>query len=42
MIVGHGAIYLRPGRWWIMAIGGLITLAGVFGWGNEPLAEDEH
>ncbi len=40
MIVGYGAIYLRPGRWWIMAIGGVITLAGIFGWGNEPLAEE--
>jgi hypothetical protein len=23
-----------------MAIGGVITLSGVFGWGNEPLAEE--
>ena len=27
--------------WWIGAVGGVITLAGVFGWGNEPLAEEE-
>jgi cytochrome c oxidase subunit 1 len=35
MIVGYGAIY----HWWIGAIGGVILLAGVFGWGNEPLSE---
>ncbi|MGH9008805.1 MAG: cbb3-type cytochrome c oxidase subunit I, partial [Acidimicrobiia bacterium] len=40
MLVGYGGIYLRAGRWWIMAIGGLIALAGIFGWGNEPLAEE--
>jgi cytochrome c oxidase subunit 1 len=39
MIVGFGAIY----HWAIGAVGGVITLAGVFGWGNEPLAEEgEH
>jgi len=35
MLVGYGAIY----HWWIGAIGGVITLAGIFGWGNEPLSE---
>ena len=40
MIVGYGAIYLKAGRWWLMAIGGLVLLAGIFGWGNEPLAEE--
>ena len=39
MLVGYGAIY----HWWIGAVGGVITLAGIFGWGNEPLAEEgEH
>ena len=36
MIVGYGAIY----HWWLGAVGGVILLAGVFGWGNEPLAEE--
>ena len=36
MIVGFGAIY----HWWIGAVGGVITLAGIFGWGNEPLSEE--
>jgi cytochrome c oxidase subunit 1 len=36
MLVGYGAIY----HWWIGAVGGVITLAGIFGWGNEPLAEE--
>src|SRR2546423_3994667 len=36
MIVGYGAIY----HWWIGAIGGVVVLAGVFGWGNETLAEE--
>ncbi|HET9769508.1 MAG TPA: cytochrome ubiquinol oxidase subunit I, partial [Acidimicrobiia bacterium] len=36
MIVGFGAIY----HWAIGAVGGVIVLAGVFGWGNEPLAEE--
>jgi cytochrome c oxidase subunit 1 len=36
MIVGYGAIY----HWWIGAVGGVITLAGIFGWGNEPLSEE--
>jgi cytochrome c oxidase subunit 1 len=40
MLVGYGGIYLRAGRWWIAAIGGVIMLAGIFGWGNEPLAEE--
>jgi hypothetical protein len=40
MIVGYGAIYLKSGHWWLMAIGGVVVLAGVFGWGNEPLAEE--
>jgi cytochrome c oxidase subunit I len=40
MIVGYGAIYLRSGLWWLMAIGGVVVLAGVFGWGNEPLSEE--
>jgi cytochrome c oxidase subunit 1 len=35
LIVGYGAIY----HWWIGAVGGVITLAGIFGWGNEPLSE---
>jgi cytochrome c oxidase subunit I len=35
LIVGYGAIY----HWWLGAIGGVILLAGVFGWGNEPLSE---
>src|SRR5438132_8761388 len=35
MIVGYGAL----SHWWIGAIGGVITLAGIFGWGNEPLSE---
>jgi cytochrome c oxidase subunit 1 len=37
MLVGFGAIY----HWAIGAVGGLIVLAGVFGWGHEPLAEEE-
>jgi cytochrome c oxidase subunit 1 len=37
MLVGYGAIY----HWAIGAVGGLIVLAGVFGWGNEPLTEEE-
>jgi len=36
MLVGYGAIY----HWMIGAVGGVITLAGVFGWGNEPLSEE--
>jgi cytochrome c oxidase subunit 1 len=36
MLVGFGAIY----HWAIGGIGGVIVLAGVFGWGNEPLAEE--
>jgi cytochrome c oxidase subunit 1 len=36
LLVGYGAIY----HWWIGAIGGVITLAGIFGWGNEPLSEE--
>ena len=40
MVVGYGAIYLKSGHWWIMAIGGVIALAGIFGWGNEPLSEE--
>jgi hypothetical protein len=39
-MVGYGAIYLKSGRWWLMALGGLVVLAGVFGWGNEPLSEE--
>jgi cytochrome c oxidase subunit 1 len=35
MIVGYGAIT----HWWVGAIGGVIVLAGIFGWGNEPLSE---
>ena len=35
MLVGYGAIY----HWQIGALGGVITLAGIFGWGNEPLSE---
>jgi cytochrome c oxidase subunit 1 len=35
MIVGYGAI----SHWWIGAVGGVILLAGIFGWGNEPLSE---
>jgi cytochrome c oxidase subunit 1 len=38
MIAGYGAIY----HWWIGAIGGLLVLAGIFGWGAEPLAEEGH
>ena len=34
-IAGYGAIY----HWWLGAIGGVILLAGIFGWGNEPLSE---
>jgi hypothetical protein len=33
--VGFGAIY----GWWWGAIGVLFLLAGVFGWGSEPLSE---
>ena len=37
--MGYGAIY----DWWIGAVGGVILLAGVFGWGHEPLTEEgEH
>jgi cytochrome c oxidase subunit 1 len=36
MIIGYGAIY----HWQIGAIGAILLLAGVFGWGNEPLAEE--
>ncbi|HYH50419.1 MAG TPA: cytochrome c oxidase subunit I [Acidimicrobiia bacterium] len=36
MLVGYGAIY----HWMIGAVGGVIVLAGVFGWGNEPLSEE--
>jgi cytochrome c oxidase subunit 1 len=39
LIVGYGGVYLRSGHWWLVAIGGVVTLAGVFGWGNEPLSE---
>ena len=39
LLIGYGAIY-HKGHWWIGAIGGLIALAGIFGWGNEPLAEE--
>jgi cytochrome c oxidase subunit I len=39
MIVGYGGVYMRAGHWWLAAIGGVIVLAGVFGWGNEPLSE---
>jgi cytochrome c oxidase subunit 1 len=35
LLVGYGAVY----HWWIGAVGGVITLAGIFGWGNEPLSE---
>jgi cytochrome c oxidase subunit 1 len=35
MVVAYGAVY----HWWLGAIGGVILLAGIFGWGNEPLSE---
>jgi cytochrome c oxidase subunit I len=35
LFAAYGAIY----HWWIGAIGGVILLAGIFGWGNEPLSE---
>jgi cytochrome c oxidase subunit 1 len=40
LIFGYGAVYLKSGHWWLAAIGGVIVLAGIFGWGNEPLAEE--
>jgi hypothetical protein len=36
--IGFGAIY----GWWFGAFGGLLLLAGVFGWGREPLSEPGH
>jgi cytochrome c oxidase subunit 1 len=40
MIMGYGGVYLKSGHWWLVAIGGVVALAGIFGWGNEPLAEE--
>ena len=34
--IGLGAIY----GWWWGAIGAVLLLAGIFGWGNEPLTEE--
>ena len=34
-IIAFGAIY----HWWIGAIGAVVLLSGIFGWGNEPLSE---
>jgi cytochrome c oxidase subunit 1 len=35
-VIGYGLIYLWP----VAVVGGLITLAGLFGWSLEPVAED--
>jgi cytochrome c oxidase subunit 1 len=35
-LIGFGAIY----GWWWGAVGAVFLLAGVFGWGNEPLTEE--
>jgi cytochrome c oxidase subunit 1 len=35
-LIGFGAIY----GWWFGAIGAVFLLAGIFGWGNEPLTEE--
>jgi cytochrome c oxidase subunit I len=35
-LIGFGAIY----GWWWGAAGAVLLLAGVFGWANEPLAEE--
>jgi hypothetical protein len=34
-LVGFGAIYGRP----LVLLGALVVLAGIFGWGAEPLSE---
>jgi cytochrome c oxidase subunit I len=34
-LVGFGAIY----GWWLALFGGLVVLAGIFGWATEPLSE---
>jgi cytochrome c oxidase subunit 1 len=36
--IGYGLIY----HWSIAVFGGLLTLAGLFGWSMEPVAEDGH
>ena len=36
-LVGFGAIY----GWPLLAAGGVVILAGLFGWGHEPLVEEE-
>jgi cytochrome c oxidase subunit 1 len=35
-VIGYGLIYFWP----LAVVGGLITLAGLFGWSLEPVAED--
>jgi cytochrome c oxidase subunit 1 len=35
-LIGFGAIY----GWWFGAMGAVLLLAGIFGWGNEPLTEE--
>jgi cytochrome c oxidase subunit 1 len=36
--IGYGLIY----HWSIAILGGLLTLAGLFGWSMEPVAEEGH
>jgi cytochrome c oxidase subunit 1 len=36
--IGYGLIY----HWSIAVLGGLLTLAGLFGWSMEPVAEESH
>ncbi len=40
-ITGYGLIYLSWG-WAAIAVGGMITLWGLFGWSLEPVTRDEH
>jgi cytochrome c oxidase subunit 1 len=40
-ITGYGLIYLSWG-WVAIAVGGMITLWGLFGWSLEPVTRDEH
>ena len=41
VITGYGLIYLSWG-WAAIAVGGMVTLWGLFGWSLEPVTSDEH
>jgi cytochrome c oxidase subunit I len=34
-LIGFAALY----GWWMVVFGGLVLLAGLFGWAAEPLSE---